>query len=67
VPQETDHCHIYWEPDPEGLNPSGRLVTLACFGEDCYQGVSRDRYPPEKIGPKLVVRKEHKSYDREQT
>lgn len=70
MPQQIDHCHLYLVVPTEvetaaGIGP--RLETLYCFFEDCYQGgLNRETYPVEKIGPKLMVRRETKSYNREE-
>jgi len=52
------HIHRYCQPaekDPYRLPGVEGQVTLICMTEDCYEGLNRDIYPPEKIGPKLLV------------
>lgn len=68
---KPDHIHKFVEQE-QGPGGNGSLaamlaantprnVTIVCYQRDCYHGGSyldRGMYPPEKIGPKLVVLEE---------
>lgn len=51
-PHEGDHLHKFREVNTFGDH---ELVTIVCLQRDCYEkgALSRVKYPPGVIGPKL--------------
>lgn len=54
------HIHIF--ESPLAIVLGGGITKLFCYQEDCYgsdgPSLSREVYPPNLIGPKLVVLQE---------
>lgn len=49
------HVHKFPETVGFGLVSDCVISTILCYHEDCYEGLNREMYPPEKIGPKLFL------------
>lgn len=54
------HVHLFYLYDDEFH--ADRLTRLYCYQLDCYAkegpSLSREMYPPEVIGPKLMIARE---------
>lgn len=59
VDRKPHHVHIF---ERFGGSEMIGLTRIYCYQRDCYAdsgpSLSRELYPPEKIGPKLMIARE---------